>query len=90
MIYENEQRKKFNAFGDFEYKTPTRIDATHAQIFIPGIQPKNIQIQLESNFHPKILFFSSTPFKISIFRLNSGIKNRHNVFFYFRQLELIK
>ena len=44
-------------FGDFEYKTPTRIDATHAPIFIPGIQPQNIQIQLESNFHPKFLFF---------------------------------
>ena len=49
---------KCKAFGDFEYKTPTRIDATHAPIFIPGIQSKNIQIQLESNFHPKFLFFS--------------------------------
>ena len=30
FIYEINQRKKLNTLGDFENKTPTHIDATHA------------------------------------------------------------
>ena len=29
-MYENDRRKKLNALGDFENKTPTHMDETHA------------------------------------------------------------
>ena len=48
-MYENDRRKKLNALGDFENKTPTHMDETHAisnsernfQIRIPREIPRS-------------------------------------------------
>ena len=42
FMYENDRRKKFKKLGDFESKTPTHINTTHAI----SILEENFQIRI--------------------------------------------